>query len=113
MEFDTRSVTGRNLRTILLETLVLDVRSLKPADVTTRYRDMPMNEQYRVDFIKEMVNVKNNQLEVPGFTDDDILASMCLLMLVRRHSSLIFPDSFPGGLLFCLISKVELSNTLL
>ena len=81
VEFDTRSVTGRNLRTILLETLVLDVRSLKPADVTTRYRDMPINEQYRVDFIKEMVDVKNNQLEVQGFTDDeidDILQHICV-----------------------------------
>ena len=81
MEFDTRSVTGRNLRTNLLVTLVLDLRSLTPVDVRTRYRDMPMNEQYRVDFIKEMVDVKNNQLEVQGFTDDeidDILQHLCV-----------------------------------
>ena len=49
VEFDTRSVTGRNLRTILLETSVLDVRSLKPADVTTRYSDIPMNGLHQGD----------------------------------------------------------------
>ena len=83
VELDTRSVTGRNLRTILLENSVQDIRSLTPEHVTAKYRDMPMpmNEQYRVDFIREMVDVKNNELEVQGFTDDeldDILQHLCV-----------------------------------
>ena len=81
VEFDTRSVTGRNLRTILLDTSVQDIRSLKSEHVTAKYRDMPINEQYRVDFIKELVDVKNNELEVQGFTYDeleDILQHLCV-----------------------------------
>ena len=42
---------------------------------------MPINEEYRVAFIKEMIDVKNNQLEVQGFTDDeidDILQHLCV-----------------------------------
>ena len=81
VEFDTRSVTGRNLRTILLDTSVQDIRSLKSEHVTAKYRDMPINEQYRVDFIKELVDVKKNELEVQGFTYDeleDILQHLCV-----------------------------------
>ena len=97
VEFDTRSATGMNLRTILLETSVLDVSSLKPVDVTTKYRDMPMNEEYRVDFIKEMTDVKNNQLEVHGFTDDeiyDILQHICVSCCLSEDTLLYISRQF-------------------
>jgi hypothetical protein len=74
IEYDTLSVTGRNLRTILLQTDVQDVRNLKPSDVKKKYRILPENEKFRVGFIKEIVDVRNNQLEVEGFDDDEIEA---------------------------------------
>ena len=36
------------------------------------YRDIPRNEQHRVGFIKEIIDVKDNQLEVDGFNDDEL-----------------------------------------
>ena len=62
------------LEKILLQTEVQDVRNLKPSDVKNKYRILPENEKYRVGFIKEIVDVRNNQLEVEGFDDDEIEA---------------------------------------
>ena len=53
---------------------VQDVRNLKPSDVKKKYRILPENEKFRVGFIKEIVDVRNNQLEVEGFDDDEIEA---------------------------------------
>ena len=72
VEFDTQSVTGRNLRSIILQTAVQDIRKLRPDDVKVKYSDVPRNEKYRVAFINEIIDVKNNQLEVNGFNDDEI-----------------------------------------
>jgi hypothetical protein len=72
VEFDTQSVTGRNLRSIFFQTEAQDVRRLKPCDVKAKYRDVSRNDEYRVGFIKEIIDVKNNQLEVNGFNDDEL-----------------------------------------
>ena len=72
VEYDTRSVTGRNLRNILLKTNQDDVRNLKPSDYRAKYRDIPENEEYTVGLIKEIVEIKNQQLEVDGFNDDEL-----------------------------------------
>ena len=81
VEFDTLSVTGSNLRRIMLKTDIQDVRRLKPSDVRVKYRNLPENEKYRVGFIKELIDVKNNQLEVIGFDDEEleaILQHLCV-----------------------------------
>ena len=81
VELDTQSVTGRNLRNILIQTDVHDVRKLEASDYKVKYRTVPSNEEYRVEFIKELIDVNNNQLEVPGFDDDeleDILQYLCV-----------------------------------
>ena len=81
VEYDTQSVTGRNLREILLKTQVDDVRLLKSSDVKTKYRDIPKQEEYRVDVIKEIVDIKNGQLDIQGFDTnelDQILEYVCV-----------------------------------
>ena len=81
VEYDTRTVTGRNLRNILLRTNQDDVRQLKPSDYIAKYRDIPTEEEYRVAVVKEIVEIKNHQLEVEGFTDyelDCILNHVCV-----------------------------------
>ena len=81
VEYDTRTVTGRNLRNILLRTNQDDVRQLKPSDYIAKYRDIPTEEEYRVAVVKEIVEIKNHQLEVEGFTDyelDCILHHVCV-----------------------------------
>ena len=74
IEYDTRSVTGNNLRELMLESGTFDIRKLKPKDV-------PEREEYRVEFIKELIEVKNNEIEVAGFDNqqlDDILSYLCV-----------------------------------
>jgi hypothetical protein len=81
VDYDTQSITGRNLISILLKTEVHDVRNLKGVDYNIKYRNVPRNEEYRVGFIKELIDVKNNQLDVHGFNDDeldDILQHLCV-----------------------------------
>ena len=75
------SVTGRNLRHILLQTSIFHIRKLKSRDITAKYRDIPRGEEYRVNVIKEIIDIKNQQLEVAGFDDhelDEILRFVCV-----------------------------------
>ena len=58
VEYDTQSVTCKNLQNILLKTEVHDVRLLKPNDYNEKYRGVPSNDVYRVGFIKELINSK-------------------------------------------------------
>ena len=81
VEFDTRSVTGHNLRSILLQSNIQNLHQLKPCHVTTKYRVIPEEEEFRVGFIKEIIEVRNDSLEVVGFTKeelDDILQHLCV-----------------------------------
>jgi hypothetical protein len=69
------------LRRIKLDTDKYDVRRLQPSDVKVKYRNPPENEKYRVGFIKELIDVKNNQLDVDGFDDEEleaILQHLCV-----------------------------------
>jgi hypothetical protein len=72
MEYDTRSVTGHNLRSLLLQSDVPHIQKLKASDVTAAYRSMSEEDQFRFGFINEIIDVKNNNLEVAGFTDDEL-----------------------------------------
>ena len=72
VEYDTLSVTGNNLRRIMLETDKHDVRRQQPSDVKAKYRNLPENETFRVGFIKELIDVKNNQLDVAGFDHEEL-----------------------------------------
>ena len=45
---------------------------MKPCDVKARYRDVSRNDEYRVGFINEINDVKNNQLTVNGLNDDEL-----------------------------------------
>ena len=67
------------------------VRNLKPDDVTYKYTDVPVGEQFRVDLNKEIIDVKHKQLEVSGFAIEELDGFMCMLMVVRKH---IFSQKF-------------------
>ena len=81
IEYDTRSVTGNNLRRLMLESGMFEIRNLRPKDAEITYFGVPKSEEYRVEFIKELIEVKNNEMEVVGFDDkelDDILSYLCV-----------------------------------
>ena len=55
IESDVRFVTDHNLRTIMLKSSspVNHVQNLKPDDVTYKYREVPVGEQFQVNLFKE------------------------------------------------------------
>ena len=70
---DTNSTTGSNLRNILLITDKSDVRDLLPSDASQlKYFPMDANENWKLPLIKEMIDTKQQQLEISNFTDDDL-----------------------------------------
>ena len=65
----------------MLESGTFDIRNLRPKDAETSYFCVPEKEEYRIEFIKELIEVKNNELEVIGFDNqelDDILSYLCV-----------------------------------
>ena len=56
------------------------MQELNPKDVSFKYREVPTGEEFRIDFIKEIIDVKNNKSEFSGFTMeelDEILQHLC------------------------------------
>ena len=61
IEYDNRSVTGRNLRKILLQSEEQDINNLKPVQGYTVYRAVPEGEEYRINFIYDLLELRENQ----------------------------------------------------
>ena len=81
IEYDTRSVTGNNLRTLMLAAGTDNIKTLVSKHAEIDYFAVPVGEEYRVDFIKELIEVKNNTMEVDGFENeelDEILSFLCV-----------------------------------
>ena len=80
VEHDTRSVTGHNLRTLMLNSRTDNIKKLVPRHADYDYFEVPDGQEYRIEFIKELIEVKNNIYEVDGFNNeelDDILCFLC------------------------------------
>ena len=78
---DVRSITGSNIRNILLLT-----EKDAFADITKRdirelmYKEIANDEFWKIGFIREIIEVKNEQLGLNDFTKEelnDILAYLC------------------------------------
>ena len=66
---DARSTTGSNLQNILLQTDKSTVQELAPNDVLSFiYKPMENNERWKIPIIKEIIEVKNGNLEVDNFS---------------------------------------------
>ena len=69
---DTRSVTGSNLKRILIltkKTKVEDVTSKDIEDI--EYAKMCQEEKWRIEMIKELTDIKFGQLELDGFSNEE------------------------------------------
>ena len=80
VENDTRTVTGRNLRSILLLTDRSTIRQLQPSDVdNVCYYGEP--EQWRVQSLLELIQIRSGDIAPPvGWNIwelDDILNDIC------------------------------------
>ena len=78
---DARSTTGSNLRNILLLTKKTDVHQLVPNDAfDVPYHPIRSVEEWRVPFIKELIDAKNDQLNILNIVGDDLdemLTALC------------------------------------
>ena len=67
---DVRSITGSNLRRIMLLSGRSSVLDLKNVDVP--YHVVPADEAWRIGFVKEFVNTKCGDLTVPGLLQTEL-----------------------------------------
>ena len=63
---DTRSITGKNIRQVLIETdsdniMDIDINDIKK---NMKFSQIPKTEEWRISIIKELTNVKHNNLKV-------------------------------------------------
>ena len=78
---DTRSITGSNLRNILLKTDKHDVRDLTQNDVSTlRYCPLSEEESWKISMIQEIIESKHENLTIENLNENeqnDILYYLC------------------------------------
>ena len=81
IKHDVQSITGSNLRNLLLLTDKHRIEELCKDDIRKlKYHQMEENDKWKVHFIREITDVKFNKLEVPNFSDeelDEILSHLC------------------------------------
>ena len=82
IRYDTQSVTGNNLRKILLLVGKEDVDDLNPHDANDiTYAPIPEEEEWRVGLVKEITDVKFGRMSVEGFSTEelnDLLRIVCI-----------------------------------
>ena len=67
------SVTGRNLRKLMLICDHSLISSLTPSDIDSlEYFPIPNLEEWRISFLKELLSTILGTIDVPGFTTEEI-----------------------------------------
>ena len=69
---DARCTTGSNLRNIMLMAGKNRIEELDEGDIDIEYHEILESEAWRVDFIKEVVELKYGDLSLPGFTEEEL-----------------------------------------
>jgi hypothetical protein len=81
IHLDARSTTGSNLRNILLETDKASISDLSPNDAfQVEYHPIKSEEKWRLPFIKDIIEAKNDKLIIQNIDDgdlDDMLDVLC------------------------------------
>ena len=87
IQYDVRSVTGRNLRSILLLTDKCKVKDITIHDVNSiRYHPVTDNNIWRVNFVQELVNIRHGQQSVEWFKIEElneILRHICVNQVIN------------------------------
>ena len=70
---DTRSTTGSNLRNILLLTEKDTIQDIDFKDIEHLvYSPVKVEDLWKIDLVKEIVDVKADQITVENFDDEDL-----------------------------------------
>ena len=71
--YDARSITGSNLRNILLMTGKTDVRDLVPEDVDKmEYHPIPDGEKWKISIVQEIIEQKNGNLDIENLSENEL-----------------------------------------
>ena len=103
---DVRTITGSNLRNILLMTSLSRVDDIQPSTVDhLRYNEILEQDKWRVHIIKESMDMRNGEIIAPeGWTKDelnDILHFAC-----TQYHPLPFFRCFSSGLVSSRLKMV-------
>lgn len=72
---DVRSTTGLNLRNIMLQTDKLSVDNLRKDDISSiMYHTTLAEDKWKEAMIKELIQVRDNQIDVEGFESEELSA---------------------------------------
>ena len=86
---DVRTVTGQNLRNILLLTNKLHVDQLDPSLVNTlEYHKVEEQDVWRVNLVKEILDLQHGDLVLPdGWSDDelDTMLNLACTVCINSH----------------------------
>ena len=78
---DVRSVTGSNMRNIMLLLGKSSIESVKLEDLESlTYFRLGNEDRWKIPMIKEIVDIKSGEMEVPGFELEelnDLLHHLC------------------------------------
>ena len=77
---DVRTTTGFNLRKIMLQSGKNSIDDVGPGKVHLDYHTVPEDQAWRIQYVKELIDVKFDKLTVPEMTKtelDKILELMC------------------------------------
>ena len=70
---DVQSVTGRNLNKISQLSERQDIKNVKPSDCDKLvFRNIPAGEEWRVNFIQELIDVKNDVSNIENLSAGEI-----------------------------------------
>ena len=70
---DVRSVTGSNLRQIMILCEKNTVSELWPLDINQiKYHEPSENDLWRLDMLDELMEAKHGDLDIPGFTAGEL-----------------------------------------
>ena len=74
VQHDTRSTTGKNLRSILLLTGKAKIDKIMPQDaLKIKYHPIEKEDLWKVNMIREIVSMNNSQLDNVGMEDCELV----------------------------------------
>ena len=80
IKHDVRSTTGRNLRKILLLTEKTNVEQLDKIDASSvKYHPLREEEAWKVNLIKELIDIKFEKITVENLTMEEIEETVCFV----------------------------------
>ena len=69
---DVRTTTGGNLRFIMILTEKNRIEDLKAGNVDFAYHTATEDDEWKINFVKELIDVRNDHLDVAGMDSDEL-----------------------------------------